>query len=98
MQAGDNSPDDIIGSVKNGLYLTSLMGFGADMVTGDYSQGASGLWIENGKLAGPVEGITVASNMLEMMQNIEMIGNDLIMMGPISSPTFKITEMTVAGM
>ncbi|MCP4581262.1 MAG: TldD/PmbA family protein [candidate division Zixibacteria bacterium] len=97
MQAGDYSPDDIIGSVKNGLYITNLMGFGADMVTGDYSQGASGLWIENGKLAGPVEGLTVASNMLEMMRNIEMIGNDLTMMGPISSPTFKISEMTVAG-
>jgi PmbA protein len=97
LQAGENSPAEIIGSIKNGFYVTSLMGFGADIVTGDFSQGAAGLWIENGKLTTPVEGLTIASNMLEMLKNIEMVGNDLTMMGPISAPTFKISEMTVAG-
>jgi PmbA protein len=97
LQAGDNSPEEIIGSVKDGLYLTNLMGYGANIVTGDYSRGASGIWIENGNLTRPVEGLTIASNMLEMLKNIEMVGNDLKMMGPVSSPTFKISEMIVAG-
>jgi len=97
LQAGKYPPEEIIGSIKSGFYITSLMGFGGDIVTGDYSQGAAGLWIENGKLTRPVEGLTIASNMLEMLRNIEMVGNDLTMMGPISAPTFKISEMTVAG-
>ncbi len=97
LEKGESSPEEIIGSVENGLYVTSIMGFGADMATGDYSQGASGLWIENGKLTRPVEGITIASNILEMMKNIVLIGNDLQFMGPVSSPTFKISEMIVAG-
>jgi len=97
LQAGEYPPEEIIDSIKSGFYVTSLMGFGADIVTGDYSQGAAGLWIENGKLTRPVEGLTIASNMLEMLKNIEMVGNDLTMMGPISAPSFKISEMTVAG-
>jgi PmbA protein len=66
-------------------------------VTGDYSLGASGIWIENGELAYPVEGITVASNMLTMLKNIDMVGNDLKFLGPISSPTFRVAEMMVSG-
>jgi PmbA protein len=97
LQEGEYSFDEIIRSVKNGLYLTNLMGFGANPVTGDYSLGASGIWIENGKLAYPVEGITVASNMLTMLKNIDMVGNDLKFLGPISSPTFRVAEMTVSG-
>lgn len=97
LQAGNYTPGEIIGSVKDGLYLTNLMGYGANIVTGDYSRGASGIWIENGKLARPVEGLTISSNMLKMLKNIEMVGNDLKMMGPISSPTFKISHMIVAG-
>ena len=97
LEAGGCAPDEIIGSVENGLYLTSLMGPGMDVVTGDYSRGASGLWIENGKLTKPVEGLTIASNMNDMLKNIEMIGNDLKMIGPVSSPTLKITNMTIAG-
>ncbi len=97
LQEGDQSFDEIIKSVKSGLYLTNLMGFGANPVTGDYSLGASGIWIENGELAYPVEGITVASNMLTMLKNIDMVGDDLKFMGPISSPTFRVAEMTVSG-
>jgi len=97
LEAGDFTPDEIIGSIENGLYLTNLMGSGIDIVTGDYSRGASGLWIENGKLTKPVEGLTIASNMNDMLKNIEMIGDDLKMMGPVSSPTFKISMMTIAG-
>jgi len=97
LEKGKLNPEEIISSVENGLYITSIMGYGSDLTTGDYSQGASGLWIENGKLTKPVEGITIASNILEMLDNIIMIGNDLQFMGPVSSPTFKISEMIVAG-
>lgn len=97
MEKGKHTFDDIIGSVENGLYLTNLMGFGANPVTGDYSLGASGIWIENGKLAYPVEGITVASNMISMLRDIDMVGDDLMFLSPISSPTFRVREMTVSG-
>ncbi len=97
LQPGDSTFDEIIGSVKNGLYLTSLMGFGANVVTGDFSLGGAGLWIENGRLAYPVEGITVAANMLEVLKNIDMIGNDLIFMGAVASPTYRVASMTVSG-
>ncbi len=67
------------------------------MVTGDYSRGASGLWIENGELTFPVEEITIAGNLKEMLQNIERVGSDLEMRGRIASPTIKISQMTIAG-
>ena len=94
---GKDSPEQIIGTVKSGLYVTEMIGFGVNMVTGDYSRGASGLWIENGELAYPVEEITIAGNLKEMLQNIEMIGSDLEMRGRIASPTIKISQMTIAG-
>lgn len=97
LQKGRHSPEEIIASVKNGFYVTNLMGFGLDNVTGDYSRGAAGLWIENGKITRPVEGITIASNILTMLKKIEMVGDDLKFMGPVSSPTFKISDMTIAG-
>ncbi|HZN45652.1 MAG TPA: metallopeptidase TldD-related protein, partial [Nitrospiraceae bacterium] len=72
-------------------------GFGINMVTGDYSRGASGFWIENGELAYPVEEITIAGNLKRMFAGIEMIGNDLVFRGRIASPTIKLAEMTIAG-
>ncbi|HZA56554.1 MAG TPA: TldD/PmbA family protein [Candidatus Udaeobacter sp.] len=94
---GTRSPKEIISSVKTGLYLTELIGFGVNLVTGDYSRGAAGLWIENGELSYPVEEVTIAGNLKEMFQNIEMVGNDLEMRGRIAAPTIKISQMTVAG-
>jgi PmbA protein len=94
---GKESPEQIIGSVKSGLYVTEMIGFGVNMVTGDYSRGAAGLWIDNGELAFPVEEITIAGNLKEMFQNIEMVGNDLEMRGRIVAPTVKISKMTIAG-
>ncbi len=90
-------PADIIRSVKRGLYVTELIGFGINMVTGDYSRGAAGFWIENGELAYPVEEITIAGNLKRMFCDIEMVGNDLEFRGRIASPTIKISEMTIAG-
>jgi PmbA protein len=97
LAAGSESPDQLIAGVKQGLYVTEMIGFGVNMVTGDYSRGASGLWIENGELAYPVEEITIAGNLNEMLQNIESVGNDLQMRGRIASPTLKISQMTIAG-
>lgn len=97
LQPGMMSADEIIATVDNGLYLTSVSGPGFNMVTGDYSLGASGLWIEKGKLAYPVDGITVASNLLKMFADIEAVGNDLVFRSATVSPTVKIAAMTVAG-
>ncbi len=94
---GTKTAQDIIKTVKQGLYVTDLIGFGINMVTGDYSRGASGFWIEGGELAYPVEEITIAGNLKDMFAGIEMIGNDLMLRGRITSPTVKITEMMVAG-
>lgn len=97
MVPGMTRAEDILTSVKQGLYVTDLIGFGINMVTGDYSRGASGFWIENGELAYPVEEITIASNLKQMYSTIETIGSDLVFRGRIASPTVKIAEMMVAG-
>jgi PmbA protein len=94
---GTYRPEEIIASVKSGLYLTELIGFGVNLVTGDYSRGAVGLWIENGELTYPVEEITIAGNLNDMLHNIEMIGNDLVFRGRTAAPTLKIARMTIAG-
>jgi len=97
LPAGKYSPEEIIGSVNNGLYLTGLNWVGINYVTGDYSRGAEGIWIENGKLAYPVQEFTVAGNVLEMLKLISMIGNDLEFRGSINAPSFKIDRMMVSG-
>jgi len=94
---GPHAPADIIGSVQRGLYVTSLSGFGVNGVTGDYSRGASGIWIENGELTHPVEEVTIAGNLLRMYRDIEQVGDDLTFRSSIASPTVKIRLMTVAG-
>jgi PmbA protein len=94
---GSMSPGEIVSSVKHGLYVTELIGSGVNPVTGDYSRGAVGLWIENGALAFPVEGITIAGNLLEMFAAIEAIGDDLAFRSSLSAPTVMIARMTVAG-
>jgi PmbA protein len=83
--------------VKNGFYVTELIGSGVNIVTGDYSQGATGLWIENGQLAYPVSEVTIAANLKEMLKNIEAVGNNLEFRSSIAAPTLLIGEMTVSG-
>jgi PmbA protein len=97
LAAGDREPADLIRSVKNGLYVTELIGFGVNGVTGDYSRGAAGLWIENGELTYPVEEITVAGNLLDMLHAVEGVGNDLVFRDRTAAPTLLIGRMTVAG-
>ncbi len=94
---GTLAPEQILGGVPAGLYVTSLMGFGTNIVTGDYSRGATGLWIDNGQLTRAVEEITIAGNLKEMLRNISAIGNDLEFRGSVASPTIRIDGMTIAG-
>ncbi len=77
--------------------MTELIGFGVNLVTGDYSRGAAGLWIEHGELTHPVEEITIAGNLLDMFRDVDMVGNDLRFRGAIAAPTIKIGRMTLAG-
>jgi PmbA protein len=97
LEAGAYSPDAIIASIDRGLLVTELIGFGVNPVTGDYSRGAAGLWIEHGEIVYPVEEITIAGNLLDMFRDIEMIGNDLEFRGSMAAPTLKISHMTIAG-
>jgi PmbA protein len=97
LQPGTATPADLIKSVKNGFYVTELIGFGVNGVTGDYSRGAAGLWIENGELAYPVEEVTVAGNLLTMFSAVEGIANDLVLRDRTVSPTLLIGRMVVAG-
>ena len=97
LDPGPYSPEEIIGSVKRGLYVTELIGFGVNSVTGDYSRGASGMWIEDGAFAYPVQEITIAGNLKEMYLSIEMIGNDLVWRSSTVAPTIKVSEMMIAG-
>ncbi len=97
LQPGTKTPQQVIGEIKDGLYVTEFLGHGANLVTGDYSRGASGLWIVNGELAYPVEEITVAGNLKEMFMNISEIANDLEFRGSVASPTIRIDGLTVGG-
>lgn len=97
LQPGAQTPEEILRDISQGLYVTELIGHGVNIVTGDYSQGASGLWIENGELAYPVEEITVAGNLKEMLHNISAIGNDLVFRSAVACPTIRIDGMTIAG-
>jgi PmbA protein len=96
-EPGATAPADIIRSVKNGFYVADLMGFGVNIVTGDYSRGAAGLWIENGELAYPVHEVTIASTLQEMLSGLEAIGSDLDFRGSIACPTLLIGEMMISG-
>ena len=94
---GSRPPEEIVRSVKNAFYVTELIGFGVNIVTGDYSRGASGLWIENGELTFPVEEVTIAGNLAEMLNHIELIGSDLEFRSALACPTLLIEGLTVAG-
>jgi PmbA protein len=97
LEPGTLTHEEIIGDVKSGLYVTEVMGFGVNLVTGDYSQGASGMWIENGEISYPVEEITIAGNLKDMYKNIVAIGNDLVFRGASAAPTLRVEGMMIAG-
>lgn len=93
----DTTPEEIVQGITNGFYVTDTIGRGINGVTGDFSVGASGMWIRDGELAYPVQEVTIAGNMLDMMKNIEAIANDARFMSSVVSPTFKISEMIISG-
>jgi PmbA protein len=97
LEAGTQPADEILRGVQQGLYVTRLMGQGVNLVTGDYSRGAAGLWIENGVLAYPVHEITIAGNLKEMLRNITAVGSDLVFRGAAAAPTLRVDGMTIAG-
>jgi PmbA protein len=96
-EKGVQTPEQILAGISNGFYVTELMGFGVNIVTGDYSRGATGLWIRNGELAFAVSEVTIAGNLKDMLPGLESVGSDLRFRGSIASPTLKIGEMTVGG-
>src|ERR1017187_2112656 len=97
LEPGAMTAEEILAGVPAGLYVTGLMGFGVNVVTGDYSRGATGLWIENGELTHAVEEVTIAGNLAEMLMNVTAVGNDLEFRGSVASPTLRIDGMTIAG-
>jgi PmbA protein len=97
LEKGTVTPEQIIGGIRNGFYVTQVAGFGVNIVTGDYSQGASGLWIRDGELAFAVSEVTIAANLKDMLLGLEGVGNDLEFRGSVAAPTLKIGEMTVGG-
>jgi PmbA protein len=97
LQPGARTPQQLIADVKEGLYVTEFLGMGVNLVTGDYSRGASGIWISGGELTYPVEEITVAGNLKDMFLNISEVANDLEFRGSVASPTIRIDGLTVGG-
>jgi PmbA protein len=97
LQPGTKTPKKLISEIKEGLYVTEFLGHGVNLVTGDYSRGASGLWISGGEFAFPVEEITVAGNLKELFSNISEIANDLEFRGSVACPTIRIDGLTVGG-
>ena len=89
--------EDLLKQMGSGLFITDMIGFGVNQVTGDYSRGASGFWVEDGICQYPVEEITVAGNLKDMYQQILAVGNDVDQRGNILTGSVLIENMTVAG-
>ena len=97
IKPGEQNLDSLIKTMHEGLFVTDMIGFGVNQVTGDYSRGASGFWVENGEIQYPVEEITVAGNLLEMYQQIIAVGNDVDTRGNTRTGSVLIENMTLAG-
>jgi len=97
LQPGQKSAKELIAGIKEGLYVTEFLGQGVNLVTGDYSRGASGLWISNGELGYPVEEITVAGNLKDLFFNISEIASDLEFRGSVAAPTIRVDGLMVGG-
>ena len=97
LEPGKYTEEELISSVDDGLYLTSMSGQGVNVTTGDYSRGAQGLWIRDGKLAEPVSEFTIASTFQQMLQNLDLIGCEVDTRNPILTPPFRIIKMSISG-
>ncbi len=94
---GGVSPDDLLASTERALYVTEMMGFGFNAITGDFSRGASGFWIENGQRVHPVSEVTISSNLDTMLKTIDAVADDLELKASTASPTFRVESMTLGG-
>ena len=97
IDTGEQNLQSLLKDMGTGLLVTELVGFGINMVTGDYSRGASGFWVENGEIQYPVEELTIAGNLADIFKGIAAVGNDVDERGNIRSGSILISEMTVAG-
>ena len=97
MEAGTQTPAELMADIENGFYITELIGMGINMITGDYSRGATGFWIENGEITYPVSEMTVAGNLKDMFANL-VPADDLVFRYGTDAPTIRIDGMTVAGL
>ncbi len=97
VEAGKHSPEDIIKNTKRGILLKGVTGYGINPVNGNFSGGASGLWIENGKIVHPVKGLTIAGSAEDILMAIDMLGNDVDMNKSFAAPTIRIAEMQIGG-
>jgi len=97
LRPGTDSNEAILRATPRGLYVTEMMGFGFNPVTGDFSRGAAGFWIEGGELAYPVSEVTISLNVDQLWQSIDAVGSDLDMRTSTASPTLRVASMTVAG-
>jgi PmbA protein len=91
------SPEDIVRQTKRGLLVTAMLGSGANVVTGEYSRGANGLWIEDGQIAHAVQEVTVSGSLLDLLQSIDAVGTDLDLRSSTAAPTLRIAEATISG-
>jgi PmbA protein len=98
MASGTSTPDSLYEGIESGLLLTDLMGFGVNMTTGDFSRGAQGFWIENGKVAYPVTEINLSGNLKDMLASIDAVGDDVLWRGSSAAPSFRMSKMTVSGL
>ncbi len=97
LEPGTVSPKDIVAGTKKGVILIRTLGHGLNSVTGDISRGAFGLWVEDGEIAYPVSEVTISGNLGRILEGIEAVGTDLEFHSPVTGPTVKVAEMTVAG-
>jgi PmbA protein len=97
IEPGAKTLDELVAETERGLLVTELIGSGFHPVTGDYSRGAAGLWIEGGRIVHAVEEVTIAGNFGEMLASIDAVGSDLLWLGALAAPTLRVARMTVAG-
>jgi PmbA protein len=97
LEPGEGTLEELIAEIDRGLLVTELIGMGFNPTTGDYSRGAAGLWIEGGEIVHPVEEITIAGNLGDMLNDIDRVGSELVWRGRTAAPPLRISQMTIAG-
>ena len=97
LEPGSGTLEELVAATPRGLLVTELIGMGFQPVTGDYSRGAAGLWIEGGEIVHPVEEVTIAGNLGEMLASVDAVAADLVWLGRVASPSLRVAAMTVAG-